>query len=297
MRRREFITVFGGAVVWPMAARAQQSVTPTIGFLYSTAARAFPSDRTAAFRQGLNEAGFAEGRNVAIEFRFAENQLDRLPALATDLVRRGVSTIVTNSISLPAVMAATSTIPIVFVGGLDPVAQGFVASLNRPSGNVTGVSMNVPALNAKRLELLHELVPKSAVTAVLLDASTPTFEAQLQDMGAAAHALGRQIVIVKAAGEGGIDAAFITIAQAGTGALFVGASAFFEDQRRKLVIFAARHALPASYEGREFVEAGGLMSYGSSKTDACRRGGVYVGRVLNGAKPSELRSSCRPSTS
>ena len=290
LRRREFFAGLGSAAVWPLAARAQQRpAMPVIGFLNSGAqAAVIVNDRLSAFRQGLNEAGFAEGRNLAIEFCFANGQRDRIPALLADLVRSGVAVIVVNGVSLSAAMAATSTIPIVFVGGIDPVAQGLVTSLNRPSGNVTGVTFNAPGFNAKRLQFLHELLPNPTVIAVLLDPNGPAFEAQLQDMGATARTLGRQIVLVKAATEGELDTAFKTILQAAAGALFVGSSSFFVSQRRKLVMFAAGHALPASYSGREFVEEGGLVSYGASVADAFRRGGIYVGRILKGAKPSDL---------
>jgi putative ABC transport system substrate-binding protein len=287
VRRREFISLIGGTAVWPLAARAQQAAMAVIGFLNSTTAAVLPNERLSAFRQGLQEAGFVEGRNVAIEFRFANGQRDRLPALVADLVRRQVSVIVANGVSLSAAMAATSTIPIVFIGGTDPVAQGLVTSVSRPSGNVTGISFTKPALSSKRLELLHELLPKPIVIAVLLDSKGPAFEAQLQDVVAAARTLGREIVVAKATSEAGLDASFATIRQAAAGALFVGSSAFFMSQRRKLVTLAG-HALPASYEGREFVELGGLMSYGASVADAYRRGGSYVGRILKGAKPSDL---------
>jgi putative ABC transport system substrate-binding protein len=292
MQRREFITLLGGAaaassVSWPLTARAQQRAMPVVGLLQSTTATVFVY-RVAAFRQGLAEAGFVEGRNVAIEFRYGEGRLDALPGLASDLVRRGVSAIVTNGASLPAAKAATSTIPIVFVGGADPVEAGYVTNLSRPDGNVTGVSFVANTLEPKRLELLHELVAKTAVVAVLLDPSTSTYEAQSKDITAAARALGRQIVIVKSGKQSEIDAAFATIVQAGAGALFVGTSAFFNGARRELVARAASHALPVSYELREYVEAGGLMSYGASSVDAYRRGGNYVGRILKGEKPGDL---------
>jgi len=287
--RRQLAATLGGLVTaLPLAVRAQQPAMPMIGFLNSTTAAVFPKGRLSAFRLGLNEAGFAEGRDVAIEFRFAEGQGDRLAVMAADLVRRGVAAIVANGVSLSAAMAATSTIPIVFIGGTDPVLQGLVTSLNQPSGNVTGVSFAKPALNSKRLELLHELLSKPTVIAVLLDSNGPAFEAQLQDVGAAARTFGRQTVVVEATSENELDAALATILHAGAGALFVGSSAFFVSQRRKLITFAAGHALPASYDGREFVEAGGLMSYGASATDAYRRGGVFVGRILKGAKPKDL---------
>jgi putative tryptophan/tyrosine transport system substrate-binding protein len=281
--RRELAAALGGVVTGlPLAVRAQQRAVPVVGFLYNLA----PS--ISAFRSGLNEAGFAEGRNVAFEFRFAEGHRDRLPALAADLVGSGVAVIVVNGVSLSMARAATSTIPIVYIGGIDPVAQGLVNSLNRPNGNVTGISFIRPELNAKRLELLHDLLPKPTVVAVLLDPNGPAFEAQLQTVGAAARTLGRQIVVVTAANEGELDIALTRNLKAVAGALFVASSAFFVSQRRKLIMFAAEHALPASYEEHEFVEAGGLMSYGASATDAYRRGGVYVGRILQGAKPSDL---------
>jgi ABC-type uncharacterized transport system substrate-binding protein len=285
--RREFITFLGGAAAWPLTARAQQSGMPVIGYLDSKVAAA-SSSQVAGFRQGLSEAGFVEGRNVAIEFRWAEGQLDRLLTLAADLVRRRVAVIVANNACAPAAKAATSTIPIIFVSGGDPVADGLVTSLNRPGGNVTGVSFTGSPLNPKRLELLHELTPKPALIAVLMDANTPDLESQLRDIEAAARALGRQILVVKTGTESQIDAAFATIVQAGAGALFVGAGAFYTSRLPQLVALAAHHALATSYGGREYVVAGGLMSYGASITEVYRRGGNYVGRILNGEKPGEL---------
>jgi putative ABC transport system substrate-binding protein len=285
--RRDVITLLGGAAAWPLAARAQQPAMPVIGYLDAKIAVA-ASDQVAAFRQGLNAAGFVEGRNVAIEFRWAENQFDRLPALAADLVRRHAAAIVASNIATPAAQAATLTIPIVFVSAPDPVETGLVTSLSRPNGNVTGVSFNNVPLNPKRLELLHELVPKSATIALLWDPNARFLENELRDMEAAAHSLGRQILIVKAGTESEIDAAFARIVQAGAGALFVGSGPFYASQRQQLVALAARHALPASYSGRGAVVSGGLMSYGASDTDAYRRGGAYVGRILKGEKPSDL---------
>src|SRR6516162_7068743 len=233
--RRQLIAVLGGVVTaLPLAGRAQPEM-PVVGFLNSTTEAVFPKDRLLAFRQGLNEVGFTEGRNVAFEFRFANGKLGQLPDLAFDLVHRGVAAIVVNGVSLSSAMAATSTIPIVFVGGIDPVAQGLVTSLNRPSGNVTGVTFNAPGFNAKRLQFLHELLPNPTVIAVLLDPNGPAFETQLQDIGATARTLGRQFVLVKAATEGELDTAFKTILQAAAGALFVGSNTFFVSQRRKLV--------------------------------------------------------------
>jgi putative ABC transport system substrate-binding protein len=287
LRRRDFITLVGSAAAWPLAARAQQPAIPVIGWLDGVPLEQ-RRDVLAAFREGLNEVGFAEGRNVSIEFRFADGQLDRLPELAADLVRRRVAVIVANNQATPAAKAATSAIPIVFITGGDPVKDALVTSLNRPSANLTGVSYTASPLNPKRLELLQELVPKPTAIAVLLDASTATFETQLQDTEAAARALGRQILIVKAGTERELDAAFTTIVQSRAGALFVGAGPFHATQRRQLIALAARHALPASYEGRQFVELGGLMSYGASQTDAYRRGGIYLGRILKGEKPTDL---------
>jgi putative ABC transport system substrate-binding protein len=283
MKRREFITLLGGAAAgWPLAARAQKPAPPVVGFLHSTSAAA-TSNRVAGFRQGLNEAGFVD---VVIEFRFAEGQLDQLPELAADLVSRRVAVIVTDNTSTPAAKAATSTIPIVFVSGGDPVDAGLVGSLNRPAGNVTGVSFFTAPVIAKRLELLHELVPKPAVIAALMDPNLT--QATLHQLEVAAGALGREILIAKAGTESEINAAVATAAQAGAGALFVGTGANYNSRRHQLVALAARHRLPASYHLREFVAAGGLMSYGASDTDAHRRAGRYVARILKGEKPGDL---------
>jgi putative ABC transport system substrate-binding protein len=292
MRRRDFIALAAGAVaaptvLWPRAARAQQQAMPVIGFLRSTSA-ANSAHLVKAFLLGLSEAGFVAGQNVAIEYRWADDQLDRLPALAADLIRRPAAVIVGNGLGALAAKAATATTPIVFVMGADPVRTGLVASLNRPGGNVTGVVFTVGDLTAKRLGLLHELVPKAAVIAVLLDANVPEMELQAKNAEAAGRAIGRQTLIVKAANEREFNAAFATIAQVGAGALLVGGGAAFLNQRRQLVALAARHALPASYVSREYVEAGGLMSYGPSQTDAYRRAGSYAGRILKGAKPADL---------
>ena len=287
IRRRDFITLLGGAAAaWPLAARAQQPAMPVVGWLDTTAAST--ANRVSAFRRGLGVAGFVEGRTVAIEFHFAGDHLDRLPALAADLVRRQVAAIVVNNpVAMLAAKAETSTIPIIFVSGADPVEAGMVTSVNRPNGNVTGVSFTTNALNPKRLELLHELVPKHTVIA-LLRWDQPYRVAQLRDMEIAARALGRQMLIVRAEIESEIDAAFATIVQAGVGALFVDTGPFFFSRRQQIVALAARHSLPASYSLREFVASGGLMSYGTSDTDAYRRGGLYVGRILKGEKPADL---------
>jgi putative ABC transport system substrate-binding protein len=284
MKRREFIAGLAGAAAWPLAARAQQPALPVIGWLDSTAAST--ASRVSAFRRGLSEAGFVEGRSVAIKFHFAGDQLDRLPALAADLVRRRVAAIVVNTATtVLAAKAATSTIPIIFVSGADPVEAGFVTNLNRPGGNITGVSFTTASLNAKRLEMLHELVPKPAVIAVLWDSTSTS---RSRDLEASGRALGRQILIVSAGTENEIDAAFATIVQAGAGALFVGTGPFYVSRRPQIVALATRHALPSSFSLREFVVDGGLMSYGTSDADAYRRGGFYVGRVLKGEKPGDL---------
>jgi ABC-type uncharacterized transport system substrate-binding protein len=234
------------------------------------------------------KVGFVDGQNVAIEYRWADNQHDRLPELASDLIRRQVAVIVGNAVSARAAKAATTTVPIVFVAGVDPVKTGLVASLNRPGGNVTGVAFDTVELAAKRLGLLHELVPKTAVVAVLIDPNLPDVETELKDAEEAGRAIGRQMLIVKVANEGEINTAFATVIQAGAGALLVGSGSFFLSHRRQLVALAVRHALPASYVTRQYPEAGGLMSYGPSQTDAYRRAGIYVGRILKGTKPADL---------
>jgi putative ABC transport system substrate-binding protein len=241
MRRRDFISLLGGVAAWPRMARAQQVTMPVIGYLDSKVAAA-SSHQVEAFRKGLGEAGFVEGRNVAIEFRWAEDQRDRLPELAADLVRRRVAAIVANSPGAPVAKAATSTIPVVFVFAGDPVEAGLVTSLSRPSGNVTGVSFTTTPLNPRRLELLHELVPKPAVIALLSDPNTGNFERQLRDLELAARSLGRQVLNVRAGTESEIDAAFETIVQAGVGALFVGSGPFYNSRRRQLAVLAARYA-------------------------------------------------------
>jgi ABC-type uncharacterized transport system substrate-binding protein len=288
MKRRELITLLGGAAAWPLAARAQQSAMPTVGFLRSAPLADVPHWVT-AFRQGLKEAGFVEGQNVAIESRSDEGQPDRLPLLVADLLRRQVALIIGNTPAALAAKAATTTVPIVFVTGGDPVRVGLVASLNRPGGNVTGVNFfGGSQLAAKRVELLHELVPQAAAIAVLLDPNYVESEVELRDAEAAGRAIGRQIRMVKAASERDFNAAFATIVQTGTGALVVGGGPYFQSQRRQLAALASRHALPAIYVSPDFVEAGGLMSYGSSQPDAYRRAGTYVGRILKGEKPADL---------
>jgi putative tryptophan/tyrosine transport system substrate-binding protein len=260
---------------------------PVIGFL-RTAVAANSAHLVSAFRQGLGEVGFFEGQNVAVEYRWSDDQHDRLPGMAADLVRRRVAVIVTNGIAVPAVKEATATIPIIFLTGYDPVRTGFVGSLNRPGGNLTGVVFTVTDSVAKQLGLLHELVPQAAVIAVLLDPNQLESDIESREAEAAARAIGRQILIVKASSEHELNAAFATILQAGAGALLVGGSPVFINRRRQLVALVARHALPASYTTREYAEAGGLMSYGPSLTDAYRRAGTYAGRILKGEKPGDL---------
>jgi putative tryptophan/tyrosine transport system substrate-binding protein len=288
MKRREFITLLGGAAVWPVAARAQQPAMPVIGFLNSATLHA-EAERVAAFRQGLKETGFIEGQNVAIEFRSAEGQIDRLPALAADLVRRQVNVLVANTTaSALAAKPATSTLPIVFVTGGDPVELGLVAGLNRPGGNATGVSFLVNKLMAKRLELLSELAPGTAALGLLIDPNNPNAEADTKDAQAAAAALGRKLVVARAGDGDEIDAAFAALARQKASTLLVGAHVLFLTRRNQLVALAARYAVAASYATREFVSAGGLMSYGPNQTDVYRLVGVYAGRILKGAKPADL---------
>jgi putative ABC transport system substrate-binding protein len=289
MRRRQFISIFGGAAVaWPLGAHAQQPM-PVVGFL--NAASPVPlRQQIAAFREGLKESDYVEGQNVAVEYRWAEGQYDRLPALAAELVRRQVSVIVSGG-GAPAVLAAkaaTTTIPIVFSSGGDPIRLGFVASLNRPGGNITGVYHFATGLEAKRLGLLHEMVPKATTIAVLVNPNFSGVENQLRDVREAAARLGLQLVIVRANAESDFDTAFSTLVQQRSGALLVCGSPFFNSRREQLVVLAARHAVPAIFEWRDFAAAGGLMSYGTSLADAYRQAGIYAGRILKGAKPADL---------
>jgi putative ABC transport system substrate-binding protein len=269
MRRREFITLFGGAAAaWPLAARAQQPAMPVIGFLRDTSL-AHVTYLVVAFRRGLKEAGFIEGQNVVIEYRSAEDQADRLPALVADLVRRQVTLIVGNTGSTQAAKAATSTVPIVFVTGGDPVRDGLVASLNRPGSNVTGVSFLNSVLAAKRLELLRQIAPKATIIAAMPEnSSSPDIEAERRDLLAAAQAIGQQLIVLDVSSDREIETAFTTLVQRGAGALHVGTGAFMNSQRERIVALAARHRIPAIYNWREAVAAGGLMSYAPSITDA-----------------------------
>ena len=287
MKRRHFITLLGGAAAWPLATRAQQAAMPVIGFLRSSPEDGF-GHLVTGFRQGLGENGYVEGRNVRIEYRFADDRPERLPALAADLVRREVSVLVTNYGAAPVVMAATKTIPIVFASGEDPVTGGLVPSLGRPGSNVTGVSFFDVPLAGKRLEILRELLPNVSRIALLLDTTFRAAEAERHELTQAAGDLGRDVVVINPDSRGEFAGAFAKIGQSGAGALLVGSGPLFNRERRQLVALAARHAIPAIYPLREPVDAGGLMSYGASQTDAYRRAGIYAARVLKGEKPADL---------
>jgi putative tryptophan/tyrosine transport system substrate-binding protein len=286
MNRRELIAGLGGAAAWPLAARAQQQ--PAIGYLNSRS-RDGDTPFLAAFHNGLNQTGYVENQNVLIEYRWAEGQYDRLPALAADLVRRQVAVMAaTSTPAALAAKAATSTIPIVFTAAADPVALGLVESLSRPSGNVTGVSGYFSPLGAKRLELLHELVSKATVIGVLVNPTYPDAESQSKDAREAARMFGQEAHIVNASSEGELNAVFALLVQLKAGILLVTADAFFLSRRDQLVALAARHSIPALYWAREFVFAGGLMSYGPDIGDGYHQAGVYAGRILKGAKPADL---------
>ena len=289
MRRREFILALSGAAVaWPLPARAQQPAMPVIGLLDSRSPDGM-TDRLRAFREGLKDSGYVERENVAIEYRWAENQLDRLPELAAELVRRQVAVIAATSTNAAfAAKAATTTTPIVFIVGEDPVTLGLVASLARPGGNLTGINILSGELAAKRLDLLREMVPGAARIAVLVNPANVMTENALRDVAAAARVMGLQIQVLNASTSGEIDAAFATFVRERPDAIFVGLDVFFISRRAQLVNLASRHALPATYHLREFAEAGGLMSYGSNIVDTFRQAGVYAGRILKGAKPADL---------
>jgi putative tryptophan/tyrosine transport system substrate-binding protein len=288
MKRRGFITLLGGAAAWPLAARAQQSTVPVIGFL-SGRVSGDSSRLVVAFRQGLGEIGYVEGQNVAIEYRWAEGQYDPLPALASELVHRQASLIFAGSHPAAlAAKAATTTLPIVFTIGSDPVQVGLVASLNRPGGNITGVSLFFGELAAKRLEQLHDLVPAASVIAALVNPSNPNAESRSRALDEAARALGKRILFFNASIEGDIEPAFAAMRQQRSDALLIGDDPLLEGRRDLLIALAARHRLPAIYNAREFVVSGGLMSYGASYLDAYRQVGRYSGRILKGEKPAEL---------
>jgi putative ABC transport system substrate-binding protein len=289
MKRRDFITLLGcAAAAWPLAARAQQPAMPIIGLLDSRSPDGM-TDRLRAFREGLKDSGYVERENVAIEYRWAENQLDRLPELAAELVRRQVAVIAATSTNPAfAAKAATTTTPIVFVAGEDPVRLGLVASLARPGGNLTGINILSGELTAKRLNLLREMVPGAARIAVLVNPANVMTENALRDVAAAARVMGLQIQVLNASTSGEIDAAFATFVRERPDAVFVGLDVFFISRRAQLVNLASCHALPATYHLREFAEAGGLMSYGTNIVDTFRQAGVYAGRILKGAKPADL---------
>jgi putative ABC transport system substrate-binding protein len=290
MRRREFITLLGGAAaVWPLATRAQQTAMPVIGLLDPRSPDAM-AERLRAFRQGLKEVGYVEGENVTIVFRFAEGQLDRLPELAADLVRRQVTVIAASAtIAAPAAKAATTTIPIAFIAAEDPVRLGLVASLARPGGNLTGINFFSTELAAKRLDLLHELLPRAVRVAVIVNPAEATNTASiLRDVEAAARAIGLQVQVLNASTSPEINAAFENVGRDRPDALFVGANTFLTARRIQVVQLAAFYRLPAVYPTRDFVEVGGLMSYGTNISDVYRQLGIYAGRILKGAKPADL---------
>ena len=287
MRRRHFISLLGSAAIaWPRVARAQQTV-PVIGFLRTTT-EAGSAHLIAALKKGLAAAGFRDGENMAFEYRFANNNHERLPALARELIDRRVAVIVGNAAAANAAKAASATVPIVFAIGSDPIGHGLVASFNRPGGNATGIIFNTSGVSAKRLALLHQLAPGQTAIAAILDPRSPSNPETLRGVEEAGRAIGRRIMVVRPKTEHEIEPAFAKIVQDGARVLFVGPGPLFLSRRRQLIDLAARHALPASYTTRQYADAGGLMSYGTSQTDAYREAGVYVGRILKGDKPAEL---------
>ena len=290
MKRRTFITLLGGAAAgWPLPAHAQQAATPVIGFLTTNRSDAFPN-YIAAFHEGLADGGFVEGKNVAIEFRFAGQRLERVPALAMDLVRRKVAVILTTGGDVPAMVAkgVTSTIPVVFLTGFDPVKSGLVASLNRPGGNLTGATVIAGQLVSKRLELLRELVPAARIVGVLANPNNPNADGDMAEAQTAGRALGQEIHVLLAEREQEVDAAFTTLALLKADALVLDADPLFANLRGKIIALVERRALPTVYYSREYADAGGLISYGASFTGLYRQGGIYVGRILKGAKPADI---------
>jgi putative ABC transport system substrate-binding protein len=289
LKRREFISLLGGAAACPLAARAQQPAMPTIGYLSGQSPNAAPRN-LAAFRDGLNAAGYAEDRNVAIEYRWADFQYDRLPKLAADLVQRKVTVIVATGVTASplAAKAVTAIVPIVFLTGGDPVKLGLVSNFNRPEGNLTGVSWLANTLLPKRLELFHELVPDAKTIGYLINPANPNAVAEMADVRAAAGALRVQVLVANASSESDIDAAFAGFVQARVNALLVGGDPLFVNRRVQLAVLAARHAMPTCNDDRLAVEAGGLMSYGASVADAYRQVGIYTGRVVKGERPGDL---------
>ena len=289
MRRRQFITLLGGAAAWPLAARAQQATMPVIGFLNSGQSTG-RANFVAAFRRGLRELGFVEGQNIAIEYRWGNDRYDRLPELAVELVRRQVDVIAAIGTAAPglAAKAATSTIPIVFQTGSDPVSDGLVAAMNRPGGNVTGTAIFATGLEAKRLGILDEVVPKTAVIAALLNPNSAAAQTQLQDVEAAKRMSGRQVRVLTVGTDHDIEVAFGTMNEERIGGLAVTSDLLFNSRLEQLVAFANRHSLPAIYSQRSYALAGGLMTYGTDLADAYRQTGVYVGRILKGENPAAL---------
>jgi putative ABC transport system substrate-binding protein len=288
VRRRNFIKgIANSTLVWPLAARAQQSAMPVIGFLRSTSAVG-SEHLVAAFEQGLKEAGFVEGQNVAIDYRWGNDQSDRLSGLAADLIHRQPAVIIGNMLATRASMAATTAIPLVFVGGSDPVRAGLVASLNHPGRNITGIVFTSSDLVAKRLGLLYDLVPKSVAVAALFHPGVPGAEFQMKEVEKAGQTIGRQVLILKVTDEREFHAAFATMAEQSVGGLLIGSGPYFVSRRRQLAALATRYALPSSGPHRSFAEAGVLMSYGASQADAYRRAGDYVGRILKGATPANI---------
>ena len=288
MKRREFITLLGGAAVWPLAAHAQQPAMPVVGFLNQESAE-LTAHLVTGFRKGLSETGFVENQNVAIEYRWAEGRYERLPQLAADLVNRKVAVIA--AAYFPATLAAkaaTSTIPIVFISGVDPIAGGLVTSLNRPGGNLTGVSNFNTSLTAKRLELLHQVVPRGDTIAVLVNSTSPATQTIEAEARSAAQALGLRLEVLGASTDDEIDAAFATAAQHAASALLVAGDAYFNSRRAQLIALAARYRIPANYDRREIATDGGLMSYGMNNVDFYRQVGIYTGQILKGAKPADF---------
>ena len=289
MKRRDFITLLGGAAAaWPLAAGAQQPAMPVIGYL-SSVGQAISVRFDAAFRQGLSDMGYFEGQNVSVEYRWITERYDALPAMAADLVQRQATVIF--ALGPPAVLAAkaaSGTVPIVFVTGADPLKFGFVASFNKPGGNITGIWMVLTALAEKRLQLMHDLLPKAELIGLLINPTSPVAEPQKREAQAAAHVLGVKLTVLSAVTENDFDQVFASLAQQRADALFVSADPFFASKREHLVALAAQHAMPTTYEFREFVEAGGLMSYGTVLSDGFYKGGNYVGKVLKGTKPADL---------
>ena len=292
MRRREFIAALGGATAaystyWPRAARAQQAATPVVGFLRDTRREGF-DNLTEAVQVGLRESGYEVGRNVAIEYRWGNEQRDRLPALADELIRKPVAVIVCNGAAAPSVIAATATTPIVFVTGSDPVRDGLVTSFNRPGGNVTGISFVSGESAGKRLELLRQLVPGAATIGVMIDPGMNEGVVERRDLEAAAKAVGQQLFVVETSADRDLEPAFVAMVDRKAGALLIGTGPFLTGRRRQLAALALRHQLPMAGSLRGFVEAGGLMSYGASITDEWRQAGLYAGRILKGEKPADL---------